>query len=66
MVSIIELLHGHVNILIQNYGQEVDYFEFLKSFDLNFNRIFCYKSRWKIKYGWRLSRLSLENFEAPA
>ena len=29
----IELLQGQLNILIQSYGQEVDYFEFLKIFD---------------------------------
>ena len=26
----IELIYGHVNILIPNYGQEVDYFDFVK------------------------------------
>ena len=28
----IELLYGHVNILIPNYGQEVDSYDFLKEF----------------------------------
>ena len=38
-----ELLQGQLNILIQIYGQGVDYFEFLDSFYLNFNRIFVRK-----------------------
>ena len=39
----IELLQGQLNILIQIYGQVVDYFEFLDSFYFEFQQIFCQK-----------------------
>ena len=54
----IELLQGQLNILIQIYGQVVDYFEFLDSFYLNFNRVFFRKLRDQILHS-RRNRLYL-------